>query len=387
MKKHTGSRALVSLGVLFLLSLSAWSAGTDYAMQMDKAASSLLLDIAAAGDRLVAVGERGHILYSEDQGVTWEQAKVPTSVMLTRVFFVSPQLGWAVGHDGNILVSHDGGVNWALQRDGVSEQARINEERAARAKVQVAVLRERLTTVAEQEKAGLSPTLEEAEYALDTALVALDEPVYAPPLMDIWFANEEQGWASGAYGTLLYTTNSGRQWDDWSHKVGNPDELHLNGVVGAADGSLYIASEWGMIFRSRSGGEDWETMETGYEGSFFGILVNPDSGSVFAYGLRGTVYRSRDQGATWQALPTMASASLFGGLATDNGALFFVGQAGTAIRSRDDGDSFTPLVQPERRGLHGIASMGEDHYMVTGDGGSDMLVTAEPATTVQEKGR
>ena len=40
---------------------------------------STLLDVASAGQRLVAVGERGHVLLSDDQGKTWRQARtVPT---------------------------------------------------------------------------------------------------------------------------------------------------------------------------------------------------------------------------------------------------------------------------------------------------------------------
>src|SRR5688572_33454441 len=62
------------------------------------AANSLLLDLAVAGARLVAVGERGHVLLSDDQGATWRQAtSVPTRVMLTSVYFVDGQYGWAVG--------------------------------------------------------------------------------------------------------------------------------------------------------------------------------------------------------------------------------------------------------------------------------------------------
>src|SRR6185369_10757001 len=74
------------------------------------ASSSLLLDLALAGNRMVAVGERGHVLLSDDQGATWRQAKsVPTRVMLTAVFFVDADYGWAVGHDETILNTVDGG--------------------------------------------------------------------------------------------------------------------------------------------------------------------------------------------------------------------------------------------------------------------------------------
>ena len=52
---------------------------------------------------LVAVGQRGHVVYSTDSGASWKQASVPVSSDLTAVFFVDDKQGWAVGHDGVIL--------------------------------------------------------------------------------------------------------------------------------------------------------------------------------------------------------------------------------------------------------------------------------------------
>ena len=333
MKRLRDTQPATGLMLAYIFSLLpcvAWAATPNYAMITEKALTSMLLDIAAAGDNLVAVGERGHILYSEDGGKTWVQARVPVSTMLTRIFFISPELGWAVGHDGNVLVSRDGGINWELQRDGVSAQAQINEERAGRAKVQLEQLYEQAKAAPEDDQEDLDAALEEAAHKLKVARDALNEQVFAPPLMDVWFTDEERGWASGAYGTLLHTSNSGRHWDDWSHKVDNPEELHLNGVAGAPDGSLYLASEWGTVFRSQSNGAHWEPLETGYDGSFFGVLVSPASGSVFAYGLLGTVYRSRDGGENWEPLQSRAPASLFGGIATIDGTLTWVGTGSKA---------------------------------------------------------
>ena len=70
-----------------------------YAIESAKASRTLLLDVAHAGARLVVVGDHGHILLSDDQGKTWSQARVPTRQLLTAVFFVDEQHGWAVGHD------------------------------------------------------------------------------------------------------------------------------------------------------------------------------------------------------------------------------------------------------------------------------------------------
>jgi len=365
--------ARVGTCVLMLVATGAWSAGGDYAMMMPKASTSLLLDIAAAGDRLVEVGERGHILYSDDRGDSWTQAGVPTSVLLTRVFFLDARLGWAVGHDGNILASTDGGLHWELQRAGVVDQARINQDNVARAKAQVDSLRTQLADSSGARGQELDSQLEEAEHGLVVAREILAEPVYPPPLMDVRFANGEQGWAVGAFGTLLRTTDAGRHWDDWSHKLPNPDELHLNGVAADAAGNLYLASEWGYVFLSSSGGETWQAVETGYEGSVFGVLADPVTDSVFAYGLRGTVYRSTDHGRDWVRLDLPIRDSLFGAACSAEGKLVFVGQDGGAVMSTDGGGHFTVLQTDTRRGLYGVTATAGGGFVATGDGGFSRL--------------
>ncbi len=370
---HSPWVALLLASWVLVLAPTARSATTDYALIMPGAESSLLLDIAAAGDRLVAVGERGHILHSNDTGKSWIQSKVPTSVMLTRVFFFSESTGWAVGHDGNILLSTDGGVNWVLQRDGVSDQALINEDRVASARGHVSDLQRQLASGATEHNGDLQEDLAEAGSALESALEVMDEPVYAPPLMDVWFANGEQGWASGAFGSLLHTTNGGRSWEDSSHSLNNPEEPHLNGVAGDSSGTLYLASEWGIVLRSTSNGESWEAVETGFDGSFFGVVVNPVSDSVFAYGLLGTIYRSTDRGETWQPLESNTRDSLFGAACAADGKLVFVGQNGTALLTDDDGNSLTVLDQGSSRGLYGVTVTGNGQFFVTGEGGSAPL--------------
>src|SRR5580765_4846300 len=69
------------------------------------APSRLLNGVARAGGRIVAVGQRGHILSSDDQGKTWTQASVPVSVDLLAVHFPTPGKGWVVGHSGVVLAT------------------------------------------------------------------------------------------------------------------------------------------------------------------------------------------------------------------------------------------------------------------------------------------
>lgn len=85
----------------------------------ERAVSSVLNAVVLAGTRLVAVGERGVVLLSDDNGRSWRQAgSVPVSVALTDVHFVSATHGWAVGHSGVVLHSDDGGETWMRQLDG-----------------------------------------------------------------------------------------------------------------------------------------------------------------------------------------------------------------------------------------------------------------------------
>lgn len=93
---------------------SAAPSAAVYSIESAKAKHSLLVDVAKAGTRLVAVGERGHILFSDDDGAQWQQAKVPSRVLLTSVYFSDDKHGWAVGHDATILASTDGGRSFAV---------------------------------------------------------------------------------------------------------------------------------------------------------------------------------------------------------------------------------------------------------------------------------
>src|SRR4051812_6883490 len=84
-----------------------------------KASGAAMLALAQAGARLVAVGERGIVLLSDDNGKSWRQVATPVQVSLAAVQFVNEQSGWAVGHLGVVLHTADGGQTWRKQFDGI----------------------------------------------------------------------------------------------------------------------------------------------------------------------------------------------------------------------------------------------------------------------------
>ncbi len=291
-----------------------------WSIESAKAVRGLMLDVVAAGPRLVAVGDRGHILFSDDQGKSWTQAKVPSRQLLTAVFFVDAQHGWAVGHDAQILVSSDAGATWNKQFEDLKRQA---------------------------------------------------------PLLDLWFKDASTGFAVGAYGALLTTTDGGQHWQDVSDRIDNPDQFHFNAIAAVKDAGLFIVGEQGSLFRSRDDGQSWEKIQGPYEGSLFGLLPTGEPQTLLIYGLRGNLFRSTDFGDTWAQVPLQGPRgplefALSGATRLDDGSLVLVGNSGTVLRSNDDGKTFSLFNRPDRLSLSAVTAGANGTLIIAGQGGVRM---------------
>jgi photosystem II stability/assembly factor-like uncharacterized protein len=292
------------------------------------AATSLLLDLAMAGKRIVAVGERGHVLLSDDQGASWRQAKaVPTRAMLTAVYFADGEYGWAVGHDETIINTVDGGETWT--------------------------------------RSHFAPEAQQ-------------------PLLDLWFANRVSGIAVGAYGAYFTTNDGGRHWTATKFappppatlsKEGAPPlqegelppDYHLNRIVGVGN-RLYIAAEGGQLYRSDDRGATWRVLPSPYEGSFFGLVPIRGDG-LLAFGLRGHLYRSADAGASWTELTSHTTAMLTDGVAINDLRVVIGGLAGVLLVSGDAGETFRLTQQEDRKGISALLPGPAGSVVVAGEGG------------------
>jgi len=275
------------------------------------ATRSLLNGLARAGQRVVAAGQRGHILFSDDGGRAWKQAQVPSSSDLTAVTFADDRHGWAVGHDGLVLHSTDAGVTWTRQLDG---------RQLAK------------TLLAYADNTQLPPKA--AEEAKRFAAQAPDLT-----LLDVWFRDARNGWAVGAFGLILHTTDGGAHWEPWLHAIDNPNGLHLYAVRGIG-ADTFVVGEQGLVLKLDADGTRLRALELPYKGTLFGIVGNEHT--LVVHGLRGSALRSTDGGRSWQQVDTGLQVGLTAGARTDDGRLVLVSQAGHVLSSRDDGATFTP---------------------------------------------
>lgn len=118
-----GKRAVaVGQGGLVYLSRDSAGAHLGYADLPLSTEVRACLDFHAVhcvGDHTWVVGRPGSaVLYSPDQGRSWQVLPTGQWLPLHGVFFINAQRGWAVGELGSILSTADGGRSWRVQQRG-----------------------------------------------------------------------------------------------------------------------------------------------------------------------------------------------------------------------------------------------------------------------------
>ncbi|KVW31577.1 WD40/YVTN/BNR-like repeat-containing protein [Burkholderia ubonensis] len=256
----------------------------------------MLTDATRAGRRVVAVGEHGVILLSDDDGRTWRQSRrVPVSATLSAITFADAQHGWAVGQWGVILATADGGETWEKQR-------------------------------------------------IDTSV---DQPLFS-----VIFSNARDGIAVGLWSLMLQTHDGGRTWTRTTLPKppgGGKADRNLYHIFADRQGALYIVSEQGTVLKSTDGGGNWRYLQTGGKGSLWTGVAMPD-GRIVVGGLLGSLFQSSDGGATWAPLNPGTKSSITDVVATGNG-LLAVGLDGLVLTQRANGESFELAQRPDRATL------------------------------------
>ncbi len=319
-------------------------------------AHGVLIDVTRAGSRLVAVGERGIIILSDDSGDTWQQAQVPVSATLTAVSFPTPEQGWAVGHSGVVLHSTDGGRTWSRQFDGTTAA------RMALASAQAAAAK------ADPQDKSAKQMVHNAE------LLVADGP--DKPFLDLFFRNDREGIVIGAYGLIFSTADGGRSWRCQMDRVENPGCLHLYAIQAFGD-NLYIAGEQGLFLISKDKGHSFQQTKTPYSGTFFDLAVT-SSGDIVIIGLRGNAFWSADQGATFHPTTVPVEVSFTTVTQLEDGTLMFANQAGMLLSSRDGGRSMQVTTIPRLAPVSALIPAGNGNLVTVGYGGATAVRWPSP---------
>lgn len=228
-------------------------------------------DLVRFDDRLVAVGERGTIILSEDMGDTWKKIHSDRElpVTLTGISSYGNGLLLVVGHDGVLLRSEDAGESW--------------------------------TKILHSEESG-------------------------DPLLGTWSADGMSIFAYGSFGRFLRSSDAGLSWEELELDIHGE---HLNDFAGDQERLQMMVGEMGLVLRSDNHGQDWDRIEPFYRGSLFGIAHLQDSTWV-TYGMRGHVFVTHDDGETWAQIELPHRLPLYGHAEEADG-IIIVGTGGAFV--------------------------------------------------------
>lgn len=307
------------------------------AQMVAQPARAYLTAVTQAGQRLVAVGERGVIVLSDDGGKTWRQVKVPVSVTLAAVQFPTPAQGWAVGHYGVVLHTSDGGETWTRQLDGMQAAHLVLQDAQGAQKTDA--------------------------YRMDAARLVADGP--DKPFLALHFGDEKNGIVVGAYNLALRTHDGGKTWVPLSGHLDNPKASHLY-AVHTAGNDIYIAGEQGLLLRSADGGENFDRVNIAYKGSFFAI--GQAGKDIVLAGLGGNAFRSADKGASWQKLDVPAPVSITA-ISARGSKYLMTNQAGMLLAGSAGAGHLLPIRMKPLPPLNDVLSQADGSIVVVGTAG------------------
>lgn len=348
----------------------AWTDPVDAPAEIvPLAANSLKLGLVKSGERIIAVGGRGEIVYSTD-AQTWKQAQVPTRTTFTAVAAIGAN-AWAVGHEGVIAHSGDAGEHWTIQR---KDPLKIGGETDD----------------------------------------ATRDPQQGAPLLGVLFTDAQHGMVVGAYSLALRTDDGGEHWtamtvaspankpapqkddgvddDDTAPvktggkmtfsekdlKIGEEATPHLNAIARTGSGGLIIVGERGSGFQSRDDGKTWKRIHLPYDGSMFGVL-GYDSDHALAFGLRGHVYETADLGTHWAEVETKTELTLLGGTALPDGGAVIVGANGIVLVRLNGHDEMHGFIDTPAGIIAAVIPLSQRTILVAGENGLSTYSPTGPA--------
>lgn len=106
---------------------------------------------------------------------------------------------------------------------------------------------------------------------------------------------EGDRWLAAGFGVVLHTQNGGADWD-----ISYPDEAHFTSLHQGEDGTIWMGSQYGGLWRSNDNGRSWlklHSVQTAFSARQFRDITQDEEGVLWLGGDRGTLAYSINAGA------------------------------------------------------------------------------------------
>lgn len=248
-------------------------------------------------------GYWGTILKTIDGGSNWVSQTTGTSANFHGVSFANTSLGVTVGDYGLIMQTSNGGASWSAKSSGTSNNLRDVQMVNATFGVAVGFGGKALRTNDGGNTWSLLPTGTTSN------------------LQSVSFVNSSTGWIVGAAGTILYTTDGGSTWTNRNSLLAN---WYGVSFISSSTG-IAVGDGGGVIVRTNDGGSSWTRITDIGPGGGGGTIPSAPALASPANGVTGqsttlTLSWNASAGATSYRLQ-VSSASDFSTLVVDDATL------------------------------------------------------------------
>jgi photosystem II stability/assembly factor-like uncharacterized protein len=155
-------------------------------------------------------------------------------------------------------------------------------------------------------------------------------------LYAVHFWNAANGYAVGAFGTIIKTTDGG---NTWAIKYMGADVI-FRSVFATGPDTCYVTGNNAAILKTTNGGGTWVSLDPGTGGDLYSVWF-ADSNTGFVAGSDGTLLKTANAGASWTVQSVPASVSLRAVFFSGANIGYVVGDSGVILKTTNGGSSWS----------------------------------------------
>jgi photosystem II stability/assembly factor-like uncharacterized protein len=276
------------------LILSTNDGGLTWSRQPNKTGGSVFMT--SSSEAWTVNGFDDRLYHTLDAGKTWEVPPLGSRSLMKDIQFTTPAAGWCVGSSGKILHTGDGGKSWQAQNSKIESTlytlSFVNDSTGWVAGARGIILRTR-------DRGATWEPLNSNTNETITSIHFVDN----------------LGWYCGLGGSIKFTSDGGNSWTSQSY-----------GTILAHSNIFFVDQDHGWavgdyrgVLHTNDGGMSWEMQTAGIDGSarnFRSIyFIDENNGLAVGTGgipysgmhgpgelVAGIAYRTDNGGATWHSV-------------------------------------------------------------------------------------
>lgn len=309
--------------------------------------------------------EENLFMITSNGGDTWNPIYQMPPFNYFSVFFSSALTGYVIGNfDGsNVMKTIDGGLTWELVSSFdfyLRDLFFINDDVGYAVGYSGKIIK---TTNGGVDWESISKEVNDDYYS-------------------IYFTSPEKGFVSGKK-TIAQTENAGMEWEK---KIGGNNYARLYQITFENENEGYASGYVSNTYFTKDGGNSWNTMSAGTWPGFYGIDIPPQSDSGYLIGESGSIVKFNTQISgvpywKFQLSPYIYTSYDYLAVhfpAHDTG--FITGSSGIMIRTYNGGYPWETINSGTSANLRSVYFTGNRTGYVVGDGGT-ILKTTNNGTT------